>query len=320
MDNPTETVYCPICRTRCNGFENGDDTYSCSRCGQVKIEPSREAALLRLHSEKPRWFGDALSHAVWKMTHGSGSIQVTEELLETFRDVEFEPLIEQANNLILFVGKQGGDPASPLLKDNSEWATIVGASCPGVLYLLDMCTSLGWIEYHYGSEADEGVRLTIEGWRRFDDLQRMQVRGRVGFMAMQFNVPEINEAYERCFKKAAEDAGFGLSILTEGQGAGLIDDQLRVAIRAAKFLVADISTGNRGAYWEAGFAEGLGRPVIYTCKKEVFNDKNHQHHPHFDTNHMNTVLWTPDNLDEARRRLTATLRNTFPSEARMLIE
>jgi nucleoside 2-deoxyribosyltransferase len=285
-----------------------------------ELGPRAEATLKRLHSEKPKWFHDALCNAAWRITRGSGSIQLTEELLETLRDAKFAPLFEQANNLILFIGEQGGDPAVPVSKENSEWANIVGASPPGVLYLFEVCESMGWIQYNIGSAGKDEVRLTFEGWHRFDNLQRMQVQSRIGFMAMQFNVAEINVAYEQCFKKAAEDAGFGLRILTEGQGAGLIDDQLRVAIRAAKFLVADVSTGNRGAYWEAGFAEGLGRPVIYTCKEEVFNDRNHQHHPHFDTNHMNTVLWTPNNFHQARRRLTATLRNTFPTEAPMPIE
>ena len=110
---------------------------------------------------------------------------------------------------------------------------------------------------------------------------------------------------------------FGLRILTEAQGAGLIDDQMRVAIRTARFLVADVSTGNRGTYWEAGFAEGLGRPVIYTCREDVINDRNHTDHPHFDANHMNTVVWSPDRLGDARRRLAATIRNTFPTEAVM---
>ena len=33
---------------------------------------------------------------------------------------------------------------------------------------------------------------------------------------------------------------------------------------------------NNGAYWEAGFARGLGKPVIYMYNKEVGNsDKSH---------------------------------------------
>jgi nucleoside 2-deoxyribosyltransferase len=51
-----------------------------------------------------------------------------------------------------------------------------------------------------------------------------------------------------------------------------ISTQLRVNIRRSRFLVCDLTHGNRGAYWESGFAEGLGKPAIYTCRKDVFED------------------------------------------------
>ena len=40
-------------------------------------------------------------------------------------------------------------------------------------------------------------------------------------------------------------------------------------IRDAKFVIADLTHDNNGAYWEAGYAEGLGKPVIYICEKET---------------------------------------------------
>ena len=51
----------------------------------------------------------------------------------------------------------------------------------------------------------------------------------------------------------------------------MIDDRLRVEIQSARFLIADLTHENRGAFWEAGYAEGLGKPVIYTCEESVFN-------------------------------------------------
>ena len=41
---------------------------------------------------------------------------------------------------------------------------------------------------------------------------------------------------------------------------------MRVQIRASRFVICDLTHGNRGAYWEAGFAEGIGRPVIFVCE------------------------------------------------------
>lgn len=80
-------------------------------------------------------------------------------------------------------------------------------------------------------------------------------------------------------------------------------------------MIADLTHQNRGAYWEAGFAEGLGKPVIYTCRKDVFEDKTKG--THFDTNHHLTVVWEPDNLDDAVERLKATIRATLPDEAKL---
>jgi hypothetical protein len=105
--------------------------------------------------------------------------------------------------------------------------------------------------------------------------------------------------------------------LIDGQDAGLIDAQLRVMIRTARFLVADLSTGNKGAYWEAGFAEGLGLPVIYVCERGMWNSDDATKRPHFDTNHMNTVIWDQDQLHLAREKLRDMIRDTLPAEATM---
>jgi hypothetical protein len=108
-------------------------------------------------------------------------------------------------------------------------------------------------------------------------------------------------------------AGFKLPDLREGQPAGLIGNQLRVALRTSRFVIADLTHNYNGAYWEAGFAEGLGRPLIYTCRKQEW-DANKSH---FDTSHLNTIIWDPENLRDAGTRLTATIRATLPSEAKM---
>jgi hypothetical protein len=184
-----------------------------------------------------------------------------------------------------------------------------------------------WIRPRGGRKPEErldlqllgcGIRLTFEGWSRYAELSRASRDTRKAFMAMAFRDSHgLPEAYLRCFKPAVAAAGFNLERLDEGQGAGLIDDQLRVAIRTARFLVADLTTLNRGAYWEAGFAEGLGKPVIYVCHQDVWNSKDDQVRPHFDTSHLVTVPWSLETLDDARRRLTAAIRNTFPTDATM---
>jgi nucleoside 2-deoxyribosyltransferase len=138
-------------------------------------------------------------------------------------------------------------------------------------------------------------------------------------MAMSFHDEELTNAVESHFKPAVKKAGYDLLLLTDKQGAGLIDDQLRVRLRMSRFVIADLTHENKGAYWEAGFAEGLGRPVIYTCRKSEWDkrDDKGRNVVHFDTNHLVTIIWDPSNLQDAAERLTATIRATLPDEAVM---
>ncbi len=84
-----------------------------------------------------------------------------------------------------------------------------------------------------------------------------------------------------------------------------------MGIRRSKFVVADLTEGNHGAYWEAGLAEGLSKPVIYTCERGYFDSNR----THFDTNHRQTVVWSEPTIAKDMDRLKAIIRVTFPGEA-----
>ena len=68
-------------------------------------------------------------------------------------------------------------------------------------------------------------------------------------------------------------------------------------------LVADFTGQRAGVYFEAGFALGLGLPVIWTCNEE---DKDALH---FDTRQFNHILWTceADLFQKLKRRIEATI-------------
>jgi nucleoside 2-deoxyribosyltransferase len=132
-------------------------------------------------------------------------------------------------------------------------------------------------------------------------------------MAMKFGDAELDAFFKNVLKPAAAQTGFELRKLDDQPKAGLIDDRLRVEIHNARFVVADLTHDNPGAYWEAGFGEGLGKPVIYTCEKTKFESVK----PHFDTNHHLTIVWDTGLPQQAAEDFKATIRATLPSEARM---
>jgi len=126
-------------------------------------------------------------------------------------------------------------------------------------------------------------------------------------MAMQYGDPVLDGIVNDHFRPGVAQTGFDLKRLDDVPKAGLIDDRLRVEIKSARFLVVDLTRANKGAYWEAGYAEGLGKPVIYTCDETRFREDSH-----FDTNHHLHVLWRAENIADAVQRLKATIRATIP--------
>jgi hypothetical protein len=69
-----------------------------------------------------------------------------------------------------------------------------------------------------------------------------------------------------------------------------------------ELTIEDVTLQRPGVYYEGGFAMGLPRTVIWTCRKDELASV------HFDTRQFNHVVWeTPSEL---RERLTARIRRT----------
>ena len=133
-------------------------------------------------------------------------------------------------------------------------------------------------------------------------------------MAMPFGCPALDVAYGDHFKKAVNLAGFGLETNVENQPLGPIDDSLRVKIRRSRFLVAELSEANQGVYFEAGYAEGLGRAVFYTCNREWCDEQERlkKRAIHFDVRQQKIVFWKYGTIADDLKALTATIRLKVP--------
>ena len=138
-----------------------------------------------------------------------------------------------------------------------------------------------------------------------EELRRAHVASRYAFFARKFANDDLDQVYTECLLPAVKQTGYDLRTVT--QKAGHIDAIIEDEIRRCRFLIADLSDDNAGAYWEAGFAEGLRKPVIYICREGM--------QTHFDTDHRHTVRWDRSNLGEQAARLKAVIRNTLLGDA-----
>jgi hypothetical protein len=158
--------------------------------------------------------------------------------------------------------------------------------------------------------------ITAAGWIRVAELQtaRTGEPSLQAFVAMWFgndkepfgDVQSSQFCYDvfmRGFRIAIEKAGYLARRIDFKEYNDDITDEIIAEIRRSRFVVADFTGHRRGVYYEAGFAKGLGLPVIFTCHARDIENA------HFDTNHMNHLTWsTAEELaKKLETRIVATI-------------
>ncbi len=295
----------------------------CARCGEFALARSVYDDLPELLQRDPGRPA-LMSYTIRRMQRaGNQVITIHPTTVDTYWSRGHLPSPkEQADDLIVWIGDNQPDSASGATARELALDAWIGAALPqvagnasGLRWLIAAVepdeTSPKLFIHRYGG-GGVVFQLTLAGWERYAALKRAQNDSRTAFMAMKFGDAELNDVVDRCFRPAVQRAGFELRVLTDNQQAGLIDDQIRAALIAARFVVADLTHGSFGAYWEAGFADGRGLPVIYTCRRAEWNKAK----THFDTNHMTTVLWNTEDLKPSEEEMTAIIRATLRGEAK----
>ena len=76
-----------------------------------------------------------------------------------------------------------------------------------------------------------------------------------------------------------------------------IDNEIVAMIWRSRFIVADYAGNRGGVHYEAGFAQGLGITVFWTCREGRLK------RIHFDTRQCNFITWNGANLLKRKRAL-----------------
>ena len=136
-------------------------------------------------------------------------------------------------------------------------------------------------------------RLTAKGYIAADELRAKRAASNQAFVAMWLT-DEMKEVYKEGIEPAISLAGFAPVLIPNKEHANKIDDEIIAEIRRSAFLVADFTGHRQNVYFETGFAIGLGRQVVWTCRKDEIK------HLHFDIRQYNCVDWK-DAADLAQR-------------------
>jgi hypothetical protein len=146
-----------------------------------------------------------------------------------------------------------------------------------VAHLIELRTELG--------STKTWSTISVKGWEKLDRESGIDgTKREQGFVAMWFD-ESLREVFEKSIEPLSAETGFRMLRMDRKQFNDKICDQILKEIRRSRFVIADVTGHRQGVYFEAGFALGLGIPVIWTCRQSDLKDA------HFDTRQYNHIVW-----------------------------
>lgn len=180
--------------------------------------------------------------------------------------------------------------------------------------LLDYFKSQDYIEAK-GHPQYTHLMLLPNGWKQIERLQTTGKQNKDVFVSMSF-ADDLKPTRE-AIRKGIIDAGFSPEFMDEIIHNRQIVPEMFRLIRESKFLIMDISEPNYGAYYEAGYALGLGKEVIISCSKKAKDrklleeEKKYEKYlrPHFDIAQKQILFW--NDTDDLSKQLTQWIKALF---------
>jgi len=145
------------------------------------------------------------------------------------------------------------------------------------------------------------ITITAKGYELIQKIIGTEKHLPKVFIAMWFD--KSMDVARNAIKAAVKDCGYSPFIMSEHEHNDQIVPELLRNIKESHFLIADL-TGNRGGvYFEAGYALGLGKEVIMTCRK------NKAKSVHFDVAQISTIRWESE--EELQKKLVLRILATL---------
>ena len=125
------------------------------------------------------------------------------------------------------------------------------------------------------------------------------------FVASAIGREDVDEILDEAIAPVLNDREFDVKRVDRVEHNDDIDDKIFELIEAADFCIADLTYARPSVYYEAGYAIGLGKPVIYTARSDHLRAKDDDPHGlfrvHFDLQMKNIIPWTAPNITFKRK-------------------
>lgn len=273
-------LICPVCGDKPEwrqpvAYDGG--SWKCPRCGEFESTFHAEA---NMRSGRPN-----LPVAAWirraNLRHQRPKLdsKLVDQLLN-----EEAPSVERKLQMLLeaFASSSNFPGHEVLVVPDFDASLAHASNTQEFSFYLSTLNALGLIK-QANRDGSIFVVVTAGGWERVSSLRAGVDSARV-FVAMSFG-EDLKPLFHASIKPALRRAGWDAFLVDEKPHNGHIDQKIMADIKSSRFVVADFSENKKGVYFEAGYALGLGKQVIWTVRESDINDL------HFDTRQIGHVVW-----------------------------
>lgn len=125
------------------------------------------------------------------------------------------------------------------------------------------------------------------------------------FVASAIGHDDVDQILDEAITPVLNDREIDVKRVDRVEHNDDIDDKIFELIEAADFCIADLTYARPSVYYEAGYASGLGKPVLYTSRSDHLRARDDDPHGllrvHFDLQMKNIITWTAPNITFMRK-------------------
>jgi hypothetical protein len=308
------TEQCPVCRapnTTRQGAGTNTFELHCPRCGRYHIQALAETQLLNSRpSFPPQHLLSGLCRNMWDIL--GDKLLITVDLFKSWTELDVAAkiaiprdtdLVTKGEYLMRFMRRKSKSLAEAVVFTPNELSVGFCANKSELLFCLTYLVGKGLIEEDATHKQAGGFtyRLTPAGWATLDTPAPSAEKPQAVVALLPGKEGDL--FWTQGVSAALTAVGLTAVRVDTKESGTKVTDELIVALRKARCVVADLTGQSPLVYFQAGLALGQGKPVFWICEASELADKKLM----VETRQYIITPWTRDKLPEFAARLAARI-------------